>query len=138
MLLTGDARGDKIMEWLEAEGYPEGQAHFDVIKLPHHGSDRNVSSGFFEKVTADNYVICGDGKHGNPEPETFRMIFDTRKKDAKFKIHMTYSPDELAQHKDYKKAGNVELLNEILDEKPRRRNKLKFPDGKEVSLTVSV
>jgi beta-lactamase superfamily II metal-dependent hydrolase len=138
MLLTGDARGDMILEWLEAEGYPEGKAHFDVLKLPHHGSDRNVSTEFFEKVTADNYVICGDGKHGNPEPKTFQMIFNAREKDAKFKIHMTYSPDELAQHKDYIKAGNVELLKEILDEKPRRREKLGFPDVKEASITISV
>ena len=138
ILLTGDARGDMILEWLEAEGYSEGKAHFDVLKLPHHGSDRNVSLEFFEKVTADHYVICGDGKHGNPEPETFRMIFNAREKDAKYKIHMTYNPAELAQHKDYNKTGNVELLNEILDAKPGRRNKLKFPDGKEVSLTVSV
>jgi len=138
MLLTGDARGDMILEWLEAEGFPEGKAHFDVLKLPHHGSDRNVSPEFFEKVTADHYVICGDGKHGNPEPETFRMIFDAREKDAKFKIHMTYSPDELARHKDYNKTGNVESLNEILDAKPGRRNKLKFPAVKESSISISV
>ncbi len=138
VLLTGDARGDKILEWLETEGYPEGKAHFDVLKLPHHGSDRNVSPEFFEKVTADNYVICGDGKHGNPEPETFRMIFDAREKGEKFKIYMTYSPDELAQHKDYNKTGNVELLNEILDAKPGRRDKLRFPGVKEASIIISV
>jgi hypothetical protein len=89
-------------------------------------------------VTADHYVICGDGKHGNPEPETFQMIFDAREKDKKFKIHMTYCPDELAQHKDYIKAGNVELLNEILDAKPGRRNKLKFPAVKESSISIFV
>ena len=138
MLLTGDARGDKILEWLKADGFTEGKAHFDVIKLPHHGSDRNVSPEFFEKITADNYVFCGDGKHGNPEPKTFQMLFDARGDAADFKIYMTFSPDELAEHKDYKKAGNDQLLNDILDAKPGRWDKLRFPDFNETSITISV
>jgi len=138
MLLTGDARGDKILDWLIAEGYPEGKAHFDVIKLPHHGSDRNVTPEFFEKVTADNYVFCGDGKHGNPEPKTFQMLFDARAESDNFKIYMTFSPEQLAEHKDYKKHGNDRLLNEILDAKPGRRDKLKFPDVKQESISISV
>ncbi|MEE9412960.1 MAG: MBL fold metallo-hydrolase [Methylococcales bacterium] len=138
MLLTGDARGDKILEWLKAEGYPEGKAHFDVLKLPHHGSDRNVSPEFFEKVTADNYVVCGDGKHGNPEPKTFQMLFDARADDENFKIYMTFSPEELAEHKDYQKHDNDQLLNEILDAKPGRRDKIKFPGVKETSISISV
>ena len=138
MLLTGDARGDKILEWLKADGFPEGKAHFDVIKLPHHGSDRNVSPEFFEKITTDNYVFCGDGKHGNPEPKTFQMLFDARGDAADFKIYMTFSPDELAEHKDYKKAGNDQLLNDILDAKPGRRDKLRFPGFNETSISISV
>src|SRR6185369_16360043 len=50
ILLTGDARGDKILEGLElakliAKG---GGMHVDILKVPHHGSDRNVDPSFFQ------------------------------------------------------------------------------------------
>ena len=40
MLLTGDARGDKILEGLELVGALKrvGTMHVDLLKVPHHGS----------------------------------------------------------------------------------------------------
>ena len=40
VLLTGDARSDHILDGLQAKNVLDGagRAHFDVIKLPHHGS----------------------------------------------------------------------------------------------------
>jgi beta-lactamase superfamily II metal-dependent hydrolase len=29
----------------------------DILKLPHHGSSVNEELGFFERVTADYYVV---------------------------------------------------------------------------------
>jgi hypothetical protein len=80
MLLTGDASGDKVMEGLEAQGLlpPGGTMKVDVLKLMHHGSNRNVDVDFFQRVIADHYVFCGDGKHGNPERETLEMLFEAR------------------------------------------------------------
>ncbi len=80
MLLTGDARGDKIIENLEEHGLmdDEGKIHVDLLKMPHHGSDRNVEDDFFKRVTADHYVVSGDGRHHNPELETYRMLFKAR------------------------------------------------------------
>lgn len=137
MLLTGDARGDMILGWLEAAGHADGRAHFDVIKLPHHGSDRNVTPEFFQKVTADHYVVCGDGKHGNPEPKMFEMLFEARPNDD-YQIFMTYGPDELAQHLDFIEGGKVDKLNAILMASPNRMGRLKFPRLGETSITVTV
>ena len=79
LLLTGDARGDDILRGLEeAHLLKNGVLHVDVLKLPHHGSDRNVETDFFRRITADNYVISGDGKHGNPETATLEMITEAR------------------------------------------------------------
>lgn len=80
MLLTGDARGDMILEWLEESGLlaADGRFHFNLLKLPHHGSDRNVTPEFFARVTTDHYVISGDGEYGNPEPRTLEMLFAAR------------------------------------------------------------
>jgi hypothetical protein len=90
MLLTGDARGDHVLQGLDAAGVTDaGRIHVDVLKLPHHGSIRNLDSDFFERVTADHYVISADGKNGNPETETLELIAATRGDDD-FTIHLTY------------------------------------------------
>lgn len=95
MLLTGDARGDHILASVEAAGLMvEDELHVDLLKMPHHGSDRNVDTDFFRTITADHYVISGDGKHGNPEVATFEMIF-TARGDDEFTLHMTYPVAEL-------------------------------------------
>lgn len=100
MLLTGDARGDHILEGLADAKLldDQGRIHVDLLKMPHHGSDRNVAPEFFEAVTADKYVMSGDGKHGNPEPATFQMIFDSRKPGEWFEIYLTYAIDDLIHH----------------------------------------
>jgi len=91
MLLTGDARGDQVLEALDAAGVTDGgKVHVDVLKVPHHGSIRNVDRDFFERITADHYVISADGKHGNPETATLELITGARDDDG-FTIHLTYA-----------------------------------------------
>ncbi|HET8735705.1 MAG TPA: MBL fold metallo-hydrolase [Pricia sp.] len=76
ILFTGDGRGDFILEGLTEAGLigDDEKMHVDVLKVPHHGSIRNATSDFFEKITADVYVVSGDGHHGNPEFETLKWI----------------------------------------------------------------
>lgn len=126
-LLTGDARGDMILKWLWSTGdlKPGKSLHFHIIKLPHHGSDRNVSADFFKRLTADHYVVCGNGGHGNPEPNTFELLFSARP-DLDYTVHMTYGPDELKKNRSFKKAGNVPKLDAVLAD-PTRKAVLKFP-----------
>ena len=115
ILLTGDARGDKIIEWLKiANELNEGVAHFDVIKLPHHGSDRNVDLNFFKTVTADHYIVSGNGGHGNPEPQIFEWLFKARPQ-LNYKIHMTYSFDELKKSKSFEKHDNSKKLAIVIE-----------------------
>jgi hypothetical protein len=90
MLLCGDARGDHVLEGLEASGrlQPGGTLPLDLLKLPHHGSIRNVEADFFERLPARHYVISADGRDGNPETETLEMIAAVRGDDD-FTIHLT-------------------------------------------------
>ena len=91
ILLTGDARGDKILDGLRQAGLlKKGQTlHVDILKAPHHGSDRNIQPDFFESITADHYVFSGDGEHGNPERTTLEML-DKAGGDRDFEVHLTY------------------------------------------------
>ncbi len=107
MLFTGDARGDHILASVRDAGLMvDDKFHVDLMKMPHHGSDRNVDTDFFRTITADHYVISGDGKHGNPEVATFEMIFTARGDDA-FTLHLTYPAADL-EH-DYPK-DDLQLL----------------------------
>jgi len=147
VLLTGDARGDFVVNGLVEAGllgadaaFPErreGQSpaafkaaqeaaearevtpfHLDVLKVPHHGSDRNVTTGFFRRVPADHYVISANGKHHNPDPPTLRMIAEARG-DEDYTIHFTFTAD---QHETETNADNAEALRQVhewvTDEKP--------------------
>ncbi len=97
ILFTGDALGDKILKGLELVGRldDDGKIHVNVLKGQHHGSDRNCTPEFFERVTADHYVFSGDGEHGNPERETLTMLADARGDDDEYTIHLTYPIDEI-------------------------------------------
>jgi len=90
MLLCGDARGDHVLRGLEAAGKlaAGGSLALDVLKLPHHGSIRNVEADFFERLPARHYVISADGRDGNPETATLDAIAASRADDD-FTIHLT-------------------------------------------------
>ena len=106
MLLTGDARGDKILKGLEFTGVvkKDGTLEVDLLKVPHHGSSNNLDDDFFERVVADHYVFSGNGEHGNPERESLEMLFKARGKDP-FTVHLTYPIDEIdvERKKDWEK-----------------------------------
>lgn len=91
ILLTGDALGSKIIDGMEVSGVlpSGGTKHIDVLKMQHHGSDRNVTPEFFKRLTADHYIFCGDGEHGNPERQTVEWLLAARGSD-KYTLHFTY------------------------------------------------
>lgn len=113
ILLTGDARGDKILEGLELVGrlVKDGKStiHVNILKGPHHGSDRNVDPIFFRRITADHYIFSGDGEHGNPERATLQMLLDERG-DADYQVHLTYPIDviDAGRKEDWEKEQNKE------------------------------
>jgi hypothetical protein len=78
VLLTGDGRSDHLLSGLDAAGLLDGagKLHVDVLKVPHHGSDRNATKTFFRKVTADTYVISANGHPDNPDLATLIWIVE--------------------------------------------------------------
>jgi len=78
LLLTGDARGDHIINGLKSAGLAKGgKLHIDVLKVQHHGSRRNANPEFFAAVTADTYVISANGKYDNPDFDTLAWIVES-------------------------------------------------------------
>jgi hypothetical protein len=136
ILLTGDARGDKILEGLELVGLLSAAEplHVDILKVPHHGSDRNLDPIFFKRVTADHYVFSGNGEHGNPERATLQMLLDVRG-DEDFAIHLTYPIDEIdeAREAEWNKKRDEEVRKKKT--KPTTKVRKKWSD-KEHSLSA--
>ncbi len=89
MLLTGDARGDHIPAGLDRIGVArDGVTEVDLLKLPHHGSVRNVDEEFFERVRARHYVISANGRFGNPDQATLDLLPRVRTDDD-WVLHLT-------------------------------------------------
>jgi hypothetical protein len=111
ILLTGDARGDKVLEGLELVELvePGGKLEVDILKVPHHGSSNNLDDDFFERIIAKHYVFSGNGEHGNPERESLEMLLAARG-DADYEIHLTYPVDEIdaGRKADWEKEQNKE------------------------------
>ena len=96
MLLTGDARGDKILAGLELVKLVKkgGKLNVNILKVPHHGSSNNLDQDFFDRVIADHYVFSGNGEHGNPERESLEMLLAARG-DENYQVHITYPIAEI-------------------------------------------
>lgn len=128
MLLTGDARGDKVMEGLALAGLLAPGAgsvvHVDVLKVPHHGSANNVETAFFRRVTADHYVFSGNGGYGNPERATLEMLFQARGS-APLTLHFTYPVADIdrERRKDWEQQQGKEKKAAALD--PAKKSKVR-------------
>ena len=124
MLLTGDARGDKILKGLELVGELKtgGTMHVEILKVPHHGSDRNMDPVFFRRITAEHYVFSGDGQHGNPERSTLQMLLDERSS-GDFAIHFTYPVEEIDVQRE--ENWNTEQAKEKARQKTNKKFKVR-------------
>lgn len=132
ILLTGDARGDDIVTgWKAASGNPN-PVPLDILKLPHHGSDRDLTEDFVRLFPARHYVVSADGKYGNPDPPALPALVETLG-DRHYTIHVTgpmldFEPDP----KNPKPTERVERQLEALQ---AGRN-FDFVVGEPVSITL--
>lgn len=92
ILFTGDGRSDHLLEGLRACELldDEGRLHVDVLKVMHHGSDRNATKTFFKKVTADTYVVPANGHPDNPDLATLIWIVEAAKAQGR-EIHLVFT-----------------------------------------------
>lgn len=83
ILFTGDGLGDHLIEGLKLHNLldSEGRIKVDILKLPHHGSERNISKQFFRSIIAEKYVISANGRDDNPSLSTLTYIAESAKED---------------------------------------------------------
>jgi hypothetical protein len=115
ILFTGDGSGDDIVKALTRNAMldKQGKFHVDVLKVPHHGSDRNVSREFFNIVNADYYVISANGRDDNPSIDTLKWIIESgnRRKKSKKIVFTNDTPNIVKILKEYlQKKYNYECI----------------------------
>lgn len=67
ILFTGDAWADSV---------PAGV--YDLVKLPHHGSARNISEGMIASLDTNEFVVCADGT-SHPNKQTIAKLLKQKK-----------------------------------------------------------
>lgn len=114
LLLTGDGRSDHLLDGLEMAGQLDknGHLHVNVLKLAHHGSELDVTREFFERITADTYVVSANGRYGNPDYSTLSWIVETAK-DAGRKIKLVLTNQTPADKKLKKKYATAKYRYSI-------------------------
>lgn len=68
ILFTGDAWSDSI-----------SAGSYDLVKLPHHGSARNITDELIAKLEADTFLICADGT-SHPNKQTIAKLLKIKGK----------------------------------------------------------
>ena len=128
LLFTGDGSGDDIIEVLSRTGMLDklGKFHVDILKVPHHGSDRNISHQFFNTINADYYVISANGRDDNPSVDTLKLIIESgnKSKNPKKIVFTNNTP-------------NIAKLTKEYDQK-KYDYKCIFLEGKKDFLTLSL
>lgn len=74
VLLTGDAHADDVVDGLN-QLKEDGPIHLDVLKVPHHGSAKNLTRDLVEAVDCPYWVFSSDGStHRHPDPEAVARV----------------------------------------------------------------
>ena len=102
ILLLADNMAGKIMENGKVSGI------FDAIKLPHHGSVRNISDEFLTNCVTEKYLISTSSeKYGHPDIETLAKII-VRGAECSKQIYFNYEIDKIKEFEE-KVKGNKQL-----------------------------
>ena len=150
LLLTGDGQQKFIIDGLKRTGFlDDGYIHLDVFKVQHHGSENNMDIKFARQVSADHYVFCGNGEHGNPELAVIDIIYNSRMgkssvrarapeaKDRPFHFWFSTTSDMLEEtSQKHKKFKQVEIKVQKLEDLSDGLLKLHFNKGSSIPLEI--
>lgn len=95
ILLPGDTIPAKLAAALD-QYRKDAIAHFDIVKLPHHGSYKNMTQDILSKMECSDYMITTDGtEFFHPNKKMFLKVIKWGKTvgDRQFIFHFNYYDD---------------------------------------------
>ena len=101
-LFLGDAHAEDVIEGLNILGFNNHQ--FDVVKISHHGSERNTNIESLSLLGKTDYILCANNeKHHHPNNITLARILSV---DSTPTIHLSSNNSSLsAKIDDFKSLG---------------------------------
>ncbi|TQP38075.1 ComEC/Rec2 family competence protein [Vibrio cholerae] len=81
ILLLGDAHPTTVIQSYEKSN--PSKIKYDLVKLSHHGSDKNTNNELLSIFECDHFLICSnsDNNHNHPSPTTiFRVLGNNNSK----------------------------------------------------------
>jgi beta-lactamase superfamily II metal-dependent hydrolase len=118
LLLTGDAHGDDVVKAWKELGLGTTSISIDILKVPHHGSIRNVTESFLKFFVADHYVFSANGKYDNPDAPTLEALV---KMHGKRKVVMHFTNEDITWAKPYKLEKDKTKVNNLKEMLPALR-----------------
>jgi hypothetical protein len=82
------------------------------LKMPHHGSVRNVTEDFLKFFVADHYVFSANGKYENPDPPVIEAVV---KMHGKRKIGLHFTNADVTWSETYKLEKNKKRARNLAD-----------------------
>lgn len=118
LLFLADSHEDIIYENLSLLGQNGYDLTFDLVKLPHHGSNKNISNRLIKLIKSEMFLISTNGaKHLHPDIEAISKIIINHPNLMK-KLIFNYKLGHLNTLNDnvHKKTYNYEILqmNEVI------------------------
>lgn len=101
-LFLGDAHAEDVIEGLNILGFSNHQ--FDVVKISHHGSERNTNIELLSLLGKTDYILCANNeKHHHPNNITLARILSL---DNTPTIHLSSdNPSLVKKINDFKNLG---------------------------------
>ncbi|WP_201550477.1 ComEC/Rec2 family competence protein [Psychrobacter fjordensis] len=91
-IFLGDAHAEDVIEGLKIAGFENHK--FDLVKVSHHGSERNTSTELLELIGKSEYIICANNEtnHNHPNNITLARILSL---DSNPAIHLSSNSSKL-------------------------------------------
>lgn len=115
LLLPGDSTPKELCDALQHYNKTNGTPlELDLMKLPHHGSTRNVTKNIIDEITCSNFIISTkkNKKYYFPNKETIAKLIRYRESaDKAINVYFNYqeSLDILGITADELKKNNINL-----------------------------
>lgn len=91
-LFLGDAHAKDIVSFFNEN--KNFRRDFDLVKISHHGSERNTSQELLNILECNNFVICSNKRDGHKHPDSMLIARIVSVKPNAF-LHFTSKSDEL-------------------------------------------
>ncbi|NCT38616.1 MBL fold metallo-hydrolase [Bacillus sp. EB93] len=108
LLFLADAHPDIICESLKKMKI----SNFDLVKVPHHGSKKNMTTELAELLNSELYLVSTNGdKHLHPDIEAVsKLLYSHSKSPKKFYFNYETSTSRMLNIEEFRNKFNYDLI----------------------------